>query len=99
MAEKKLVHVRSKKHWEFEIKDREQRDVPLPDALGAVLKAWFVERGSKCHYLLSCGRDSGAGINFSSMILTLIGPEASHFGQVITPAVITLRSMSSIRTA
>jgi integrase len=43
---RKLILVRSKPEQGFEIKDREQRDVPLPDALAVILKARFEERGA-----------------------------------------------------
>ena len=41
---RKLVHVRSKPEYGHAIKDKEERDVPLPDALVKVLTAWRAER-------------------------------------------------------
>jgi integrase len=42
---RKMVLVRSKPEFGFKIKDREQRDVPMPEALATVLKEWFLVRG------------------------------------------------------
>ena len=44
---RKLVLVRSKPDLGFKIKDKEERDVPLPDALAVILKARHDERGSR----------------------------------------------------
>lgn len=43
---RKLILVRSKPEQGFKIKDREERDVPLPDALAAILKPRYDARGS-----------------------------------------------------
>jgi integrase len=43
--ENKIVQVRSKPEWNFKIKDREERDVPMPGPLAAVLRSWFLEHG------------------------------------------------------
>jgi integrase len=36
----KVLRVQGKPHWKFKVKDSEQRDVPIPDDLLALLKAW-----------------------------------------------------------
>jgi len=41
--DRKLVHVRAKPEYHHKLKDREERDVPLPDPLATRLKAWQVQ--------------------------------------------------------
>lgn len=36
----KVLRVRGKPHWEFKVKDSEQRDVPIPDDLLELLQTW-----------------------------------------------------------
>lgn len=42
---RKMIQVRSKPEYEFRIKDREERDVPMPDALAKLLRAWQKTHG------------------------------------------------------
>lgn len=39
----KVLRVQGKLHWKFKVKDSEQRDVPIPDDLLALLKAWHAK--------------------------------------------------------
>jgi integrase len=53
---RKLVLVRSKPEFGWNIKDREERDVPLPSALATVLKAWYLKRG-RYRWVLGTAKD------------------------------------------
>jgi integrase len=53
---RKLILVRSSPEWGFRIKDKEERDVPLPDKLAVLLKAWKKKRGGR-KLVLSKDRD------------------------------------------
>jgi integrase len=42
----KMLRVRGKPHWQFIIKDSEQREIPIPDALLNDLQLWRQEHGN-----------------------------------------------------
>lgn len=42
----KVLRVRGKPHWQFVIKDSEQRDLPIPDALLNDLESWRQKHGN-----------------------------------------------------
>jgi integrase len=44
---RKLILVRSSLEHGFKIKDREERDVPMPDKLAVILKEWKSQRGTR----------------------------------------------------
>jgi integrase len=54
--EEKTLRVQGKPGWQFKVKDSEQRDVPVPDDLWALLKAWR-EKHPRTRLVLGTGAD------------------------------------------